>query len=192
MQNLSLLSENAPRPPFCLAKIPLPWGAGWVGYDSDGAICALTLLPSQNTLLNLLKPYANTGQLTNFQGFQKLKRPLTLKVPTTAFRAKVYQMLLRVQSGNTISYGALAHAAGHPKAARAVGTALAHNPIALLIPCHRVVPKNGGVGHFAWGANIKASILEQEHTQATPMAWGANIKASILEQTHIQATAVLS
>jgi methylated-DNA-[protein]-cysteine S-methyltransferase len=61
-----------------------------------------------------------------------------------------------------VTYGGLAARAGHPKAARAVGTACAVNPVPLVVPCHRVVPSGGGVGSYAGGPERKRALLAHE------------------------------
>jgi len=61
-----------------------------------------------------------------------------------------------------VTYGTLAARLGHPQAARAVGTACAVNPVPLIVPCHRVVPRGGGVGSYAGGPDIKRRLLAHE------------------------------
>jgi methylated-DNA-[protein]-cysteine S-methyltransferase len=68
----------------------------------------------------------------------------------------------QVPLGTTITYGALARRAGKPRAARAVGTAMATNPLPLVVPCHRVVPSTGGVGNYGGGVPTKIALLELE------------------------------
>lgn len=82
----------------------------------------------------------------------------------TPFQKKVYLFLLRSKAGSTYTYGQIAKAIGHPQAARAVGSALRKNPLPLLVPCHRVLPSQGGLGSFtgAQGSHTKALLLEQE------------------------------
>ena len=64
--------------------------------------------------------------------------------------------------GNTLSYSDLAEKCGHPTAIRAVASAVARNPIAIFIPCHRVLPKNASLGNYRWGADKKRALLEWE------------------------------
>ncbi len=81
----------------------------------------------------------------------------------TPFVRKVYETLRReVKAGQTITYGDLARKAGFPGAARAVGSAMARNPIPLVVPCHRVIPASGCVGRFTGGASLKHTLLELE------------------------------
>jgi methylated-DNA-[protein]-cysteine S-methyltransferase len=80
----------------------------------------------------------------------------------TSFRLDVYHALLRVPAGVTISYEALAELAGHPRAARAVGSAMAQNPLPILIPCHRVVRSDGSLGRYGTCDAWKPWLLEHE------------------------------
>lgn len=80
----------------------------------------------------------------------------------TPFQKNVYAALCRIPRGEVTSYGELAAAIDKPRAARAVGRALAANPIPLLIPCHRVVPAGGGVGHYSGGATAAAGSVMKE------------------------------
>jgi AraC family transcriptional regulator of adaptative response/methylated-DNA-[protein]-cysteine methyltransferase len=86
------------------------------------------------------------------------------------FQIKVWEALLRIPSGHVTSYGEIAAAIGHPKAVRAVGTAVGRNPISLLIPCHRALRKSGGLGGYHWGLPVKRAILawESARADATP------------------------
>jgi methylated-DNA-[protein]-cysteine S-methyltransferase len=67
-----------------------------------------------------------------------------------------------IARGDVVTYGRLAERAGHPGAARAVGTACARNPIPLIVPCHRVVPGSGGIGGYGGGPERKRVLLELE------------------------------
>jgi methylated-DNA-[protein]-cysteine S-methyltransferase len=90
---------------------------------------------------------------------------LTLPVaspPTSAFRRRVYEQLGAVPAGSTVTYGELAARAGAPGAARAVGTAMATNPLPFFVPCHRVVPATGGIGAYGGGREVKSWLLGLE------------------------------
>ena len=78
------------------------------------------------------------------------------------FQIKVWEALLHVPSGHVTSYSELAQAAGHPRAVRAVGTAVGRNPISLFVPCHRVLRKSGALGGYHWGLPVKRAILAWE------------------------------
>ena len=78
------------------------------------------------------------------------------------FHQEVLRATARIPRGEVRTYGELAEAVGRPRAARAVGTAMARNPVPLLVPCHRVVPSSGGVGNSGFGRDLKAKLLAGE------------------------------
>ncbi len=78
------------------------------------------------------------------------------------FQTKVWSALLHLEPGQAVSYGGLAGAIGAPGAARAVGQAVAHNPLALLVPCHRVLKQNGAIEGYRWGDERKRALLAWE------------------------------
>jgi O-6-methylguanine DNA methyltransferase len=82
----------------------------------------------------------------------------------TPFQEKVWSALAKIPYGQTRSYKEIAQAIGHPKAFRAVGNANSENTIPLIIPCHRVIESNGGLGGFGHGIKIKRRLLEFEKT----------------------------
>ena len=81
---------------------------------------------------------------------------------TSAFGRRVLEATARIPAGNVATYGALATQLHKPGAARAVGNALATNPVAIVVPCHRVVPAGGGVGNYGGGPDRKAFLLDLE------------------------------
>jgi AraC family transcriptional regulator of adaptative response/methylated-DNA-[protein]-cysteine methyltransferase len=87
---------------------------------------------------------------------------IPLDVQGTAFQEAVWRALRTIPPGETRSYADIAAAIGRPAAVRAAGTANGANQVAVLIPCHRVVPKGGGVGGYAWGSEIKEELLRRE------------------------------
>jgi AraC family transcriptional regulator, regulatory protein of adaptative response / methylated-DNA-[protein]-cysteine methyltransferase len=89
---------------------------------------------------------------------------LPLDIQATAFQWKVWRYLQSIPYGSTRSYSDVARAIGAPTAVRAVARACATNRVCLVIPCHRVVPKDGGVGGYRWGAQRKKALLEQEQS----------------------------
>lgn len=86
-------------------------------------------------------------------------RPLSLVLKGTAFQLRAWEALLRIPSGRVVAYQDLAAMTDAPRATRAVGSALGQNPIACLIPCHRVLQASGAVGHYHWGAPRKQAML---------------------------------
>lgn len=97
-----------------------------------------------------------------FAGKRKVFDSLSLRFAATPFQEAVWNTLLQVPFGQTISYGKLAEAAGYKDAARAVGTAMNKNPLAIVIPCHRVVPETRGIGEYGFGVDRKQWLLEHE------------------------------
>lgn len=85
-----------------------------------------------------------------------------IDAPGTPFRSRVWEALREIPAGETRTYGALAAELGSPGASRAVGGACGANPIALFVPCHRVSGARGALTGFAWGVDIKRSLLERE------------------------------
>ena len=93
---------------------------------------------------------------------QTPSRDLPLDVQATAFQRSVWQHLQKIPLGQTRSYSQVAAELGNAKAARAVATACAVNPVALVVPCHRVVRRDGGLGDYRWGVDRKSALLNQE------------------------------
>jgi O-6-methylguanine DNA methyltransferase len=91
-----------------------------------------------------------------------LSHALPLDVRGTAFQQRVWRELQRIPRGETITYAELAARIGAPKAVRAVGTACGANPVALVVPCHRVVRADGSLGGYAWGVERKERLLRDE------------------------------
>ena len=87
---------------------------------------------------------------------------LPIDVQATSFQWQVWKALADIPRGETRTYAEVAAAIGRPRAARAVGHACAANKVAVLIPCHRVVPTSGGVGNYRWGAERKKALLARE------------------------------
>ena len=87
---------------------------------------------------------------------------LPLDIAATAFRQRVWDALRRIPYGETRSYSDIAEALGSPRAVRAVASACASNPVALAIPCHRVVQKGGALAGYRWGLPRKAALLDAE------------------------------
>ncbi len=90
------------------------------------------------------------------------REPLRLHVRGTNFQVRVWRALLQLERGERISYAQLADALGAPRAARAVGNAVAANAVAVLIPCHRVIAASGAVGTYRWSSRRKLALLPWE------------------------------
>ncbi len=90
----------------------------------------------------------------------------------TNFQLKVWQALLNIPTGSTVTYGDIANAIGKPTSSRAVGNAVGGNPVAFVIPCHRVLRESGALGGYRWGADKKQAILAWETATAVAAAAG--------------------
>jgi AraC family transcriptional regulator of adaptative response/methylated-DNA-[protein]-cysteine methyltransferase len=95
---------------------------------------------------------------TMFDGSKTPDRPISLHVSGTNFQISVWRALLEIPPARVVSYAQVASAIGNPKAARAVGLAVGANPVALMIPCHRVIQQNGKLGGYHWGETRKQAI----------------------------------
>ena len=96
-----------------------------------------------------------------FQGMRKMF-DLPLSYGGTEFQHRVWQALREIPYGTTVTYGEIAAAAGRPKGAQAAGQAVGKNPISIILPCHRVIGKNGTLTGFAGGLEIKRKLLNIE------------------------------
>lgn len=90
----------------------------------------------------------------------------------SAFERAVWERIAAIPYGETVTYGAIAHALGDPGAARAVGTACNRNPVPVIVPCHRVVGAGGKLVGFGGGLDRKRRLLELEARVALERAWG--------------------
>jgi AraC family transcriptional regulator of adaptative response/methylated-DNA-[protein]-cysteine methyltransferase len=97
-----------------------------------------------------------------FQGQYCDTKQLSLHMTGTDFQIKVWQALLKIPASNTTTYTDIAQSINHPKAVRAVGTAVGSNPVAFFVPCHRVIRSDGTLGGYRWGASRKQAILNWE------------------------------
>lgn len=88
--------------------------------------------------------------------------PISLHLRGTAFQISVWRSLTEIPIGQQVTYGELAERIGRSDAVRAVGTAIGRNPVAWLVPCHRVVHTGGRIGQYMWGAGRKRRLLEWE------------------------------
>lgn len=93
-----------------------------------------------------------------FREPSELRRPISLYVSGTNFQINVWKALLQIPTATVVSYSQVASAIGQPGSARAVGLAVGSNPVAFLIPCHRVIQQSGGLGGYHWGTTRKQAI----------------------------------
>lgn len=150
---------------------PSPFGNLFIALTPRG-ICDLVFLDDTDIQVPLATLYqrwpnaklredrSTTAALVSamFGDTDKLDRPLSLYVSGTNFQISVWKALLKIPPGSLASYSQVAHAIGKPRAARAVGTANGRNPIAFLIPCHRVIQHSGRIGDYHWGETRKRAL----------------------------------
>ena len=101
-------------------------------------------------------------QLTEYFAGQRREFDLPLAPAGTDFQRRVWELLREIPFGETVTYGDLARRLGNPRAARAVGMACNRNPIAIVVPCHRVVGSTGSLTGYAGGLDAKAFLLKLE------------------------------
>lgn len=158
---------------------PTPFGEAVFAATSRG-LCALhfvadkdvagarALLKAEWPQAELLKsaekiaPYV-AGVAERMRGAKGSRLAILLK--GSPFQVKIWQALLSIPEGQVVTYQELAEAAGMPKAARAVGTAIASNHLAYLIPCHRVIRATGVTGEYRWGKERKQVLLAAERAR---------------------------
>ncbi|EDZ99951.1 transcriptional regulator, AraC family [Burkholderia sp. H160] len=109
---------------------------------------------------------------------------LPLDIASTAFKQRVWDALRRIPYGETRSYSQIAEAVGSPRAVRAVASACATNPVALVVPCHRVVQKGGALAGYRWGLPRKAALLENEAQHAGGVSGGDANRAETDSRSH--------
>lgn len=112
------------------------------------------------------------GQLAEYFTGRRTSFDLPLALAGTPFQQAVWRALLAVPFGATSTYGAIAQAVGRPSAVRAVGAAVGANPIGIVVPCHRIVGRDGSLTGYAAGIERKARLLALEHRQS-PMEFTA-------------------
>lgn len=139
------------------------WGTLKIGIDSKGVNRVLFEdCPQERIYKDAHFRDIFINWLRDFQDSTTDERWNALSLEGTDFQKLVWRTLLKIPSGSKISYGEIAERIGRPGASRAVGAAVGANPIALLIPCHRVVYSSGGVGNYRWGSGRKRALLEIE------------------------------
>ena len=145
--------------------------------NTEKGICYIAFYENENIAFALLQKYfpravfnkflkeADESILDVFGNNFKSVQEIKLHVRGTAFQLKVWEALLTIPTGDMCTYGNIANVIDAPKAARAVGTAIGSNPVAYLIPCHRVIQASGIFGGYMWGPKRKTAILGWEAAQ---------------------------
>jgi AraC family transcriptional regulator, regulatory protein of adaptative response / methylated-DNA-[protein]-cysteine methyltransferase len=153
-----------------------PFGNLLVASTPKG-ICHLSFADDQAAALNELRlkfPNATYRQMTDMiqqnamfiftHDWSKLNQ-IKLHLKGTAFQLKVWEVLLKIPMGQLTTYGTIARQIAQPNASRAVGTAIGDNPVAFLIPCHRIIQSTGLFGGYHWGPTRKAVMIGWEAAQ---------------------------
>ena len=165
---------------YTVAESPLGW---LLVAGTTKGLCAVRLGDSPAALeAELASEFPHAGvtrddtglgaPVTALMGYLHGAQPhldLPLDVRATAFQQQVWRALQAIPVGSTRSYGQVAAAIGRPTAARAVARACATNPVALVIPCHRVIREDGDLGGYRWGLERKQRLLSQEASAAAGM-----------------------
>lgn len=142
-------------------------GVGWIAYSADRP-CLIVLpggerpAPEGDPPVEIGPWVARVESWFAGRGRGVVDEELCERAGRTPFEREVYRIVAAIPPGRTMTYGAVAAAAGRPGAARAVGAAMARNPFAPLIPCHRVVGSDGRLRGYGGGLDMKASLLEEE------------------------------
>jgi AraC family transcriptional regulator of adaptative response/methylated-DNA-[protein]-cysteine methyltransferase len=157
-----------------------PFGSCLIGVTERG-ICWLSFLENdqdQRSALEELKQYWHNSVFHEDSNLTKVfidqifnqqdKKKLHLFVKGTNFQIKVWEALLRIPEGSVTTYQGVAHSINSPKAMQAVGSAVGSNHIAYLIPCHRVIRKDGILGEYRWHSSRKKGLIGWEMSKAHP------------------------
>ncbi len=149
--------------------LPVDTPIGQIVLESDGDVLIGLRLPNAMELSRrdeetpVLK--ATATQLEEYFAGERTQFDLRMELDGTPFQREVWAALARIPYGETISYGELARRVGRPRGPRAVGQANGKNPIAIIVPCHRVVASNG-IGGYGGGLTCKRALLALEGVTA--------------------------
>jgi methylated-DNA-[protein]-cysteine S-methyltransferase len=168
--------RNAQPETLTLDRVATPVGEVLLVTDAAGAVRALDFVDYEDRMMRLLNRHAPGTALTEgrapegvrtaveayFSGDVGALDGVTVKTGGTAFQKSVWAALRTIPAGETRSYGQLAAAIGSPKAVRAAGLANGQNPIAVIVPCHRVIGSNGTLTGYAGGLERKRWLLKHE------------------------------
>lgn len=146
--------------------------SAWVGER----LVAYHMLPAKSSLAQALERTQKrwrgyTFTENNDTPAIDLAQPPALALRGTPFQRAIWQALLGIPRGETRTYREIASAIGKPRATRAVGSAVGANPIAVIIPCHRVIRADGALGGYAWGVDAKIRLLQSEGVVIEEVSW---------------------
>ncbi|SDL98880.1 bifunctional helix-turn-helix domain-containing protein/methylated-DNA--[protein]-cysteine S-methyltransferase [Chryseobacterium taihuense] len=150
-----------------------PFGEVLTASTEKGICCMAFTENKENALRDLLNKFPNASFFETIDEFQTSAlsifhkdwtelNTIKLHLKGTDFQLKVWESLLKIPMGKLSTYGKLAERIGSAKASRAVGTAIGSNPVAFLIPCHRVIQSTGKIGGYMWGSDRKQMMIGWE------------------------------
>ncbi len=141
-------------------------GLAWLAFVDDGEAAAVAELAQRLPGASLLRDDAQAAG-TAAQVFGRRGGRLALDVRGTNFQVRVWEALLELGGRGPLDYGQIARDIGKPGASRAVGQAVGSNPVAWVIPCHRVLRRDGALGGYHWGVDRKRAMLAWEWSRAS-------------------------
>ncbi|MDR3449635.1 MAG: methylated-DNA--[protein]-cysteine S-methyltransferase [Alphaproteobacteria bacterium] len=158
-----LMKDKAPAK-VMWGVVDSPAGKLAVGLTDKGEICRISFLRARRPQEAVAEWQAEWPH-TLFESAKAMPKNLDGKpvmLVGTKFQQAVWKAMTQIPSGKAMGYGEVARRIGHPGAARAVGAACGANPVAYIVPCHRVVAANGKIGGFSGGPGIKEKLLKTE------------------------------
>jgi AraC family transcriptional regulator of adaptative response/methylated-DNA-[protein]-cysteine methyltransferase len=162
-QNLPINYSYAESPFGKILVASTPKGICYMAFYEDEDL-AFSLLKNHfpNAFFSQRPDTMQQNALYIFQNSHKKPADIKLHLKGTGFQLKVWETLLKIPEGRLTTYGSIAGHIKKPKASRAVGTAIGSNPVAFLIPCHRVIQASGAIGGYMWGNSRKTAIIGWE------------------------------
>ena len=179
--NLDEVAEKVNLSPFHFQRLFTEWAGispkkflQYLSLDYAKGICYMAFADDQQSAFNCLQvqfPNAIFTQMVDVQQQNALfiftkdwsqLSNIKLHLKGTSFQLKVWEALLNIPMGGLSTYGSIASTIQQPNASRAVGSAVGDNPVAFLIPCHRVIKSTGEFGQYHWGATRKSAIIGWE------------------------------
>ena len=168
--------RNAQPETLTLDRVATPVGEVLLVTDREGAVRALDFADYEARMTRLLGRHAPGARVVEGRAPETVRRAveswfggdltaldgLTVRTGGTEFQRTVWQALRAIPAGETRTYGQLAAAIGSPKAVRAAGLANGQNPVAVIVPCHRVIGANGALTGYAGGLERKRWLLDHE------------------------------
>ncbi len=175
-RNKAHITKNETQTTVCYGFTHSPFGDCLIATVSN-RICMLYFTKDKNIALNDLKKKWKHAEIKEDTSFiEKISKDIfslthsptiPIYVEGTDFQINVWKCLIDVPFGSLISYEELAEKVGNKKAVRAVATAVANNPIAFFIPCHRIVRKSGETGNYRWGKELKIQLIAWEKEKSS-------------------------